>query len=181
MIILSIVQAPAIKRVVGFGLILLTSFASGQIVESPQSQIGFNDFLVELKFHGKPAAPLHNTPFSRGFKTRIQSAAAHGPNFADHYTIAAWGCGAGCVAFSIVDAMDGRVYDFPFSVSWNDESDSGVLGRRNSRALHVVGSLNEGDNSADRWYLWTGKELKLISERPAKHLDADRKTGIRDK
>ncbi len=42
---------------------------------------------------------------------------------------------------------------------------------RNSRAIHIVGSLNE-ENLADRWYLWNGKQLNLIQEKPAK-LDYD--------
>jgi len=151
-------------------LFVVCIIAGRAIAQDDKREVRFEDYPVQLKFQGKPARPQQNSQFSRGFKTRIKLAAAAGPNFADHYTIAVWGCGAGCVAFSIVDAVDGRVYDFPYSVSWGNEADSGVLGHRESSVLHVVGSLNEGDNSADRWYLWTGKELKLISEKPAKRL-----------
>jgi hypothetical protein len=135
-----------------------------------QRPVSFADYPVSLKFHGRPAKPLLNSPNSKRFRTRIFQAAASGPDFADHYTLALWGCGAGCVMFSIVDAVDGRVYDAPFTVSWGDEADSGVNVKRDSCAIHVVGSLNEGDNSADRWYVWDGKELKLKSEKFARHL-----------
>jgi hypothetical protein len=74
--------------------------------------------------------------------------------------------------FSIIDATDGRVYDFPYSVSWVDENPYGVDFRRDSRAVHVVGMLNEQGESADRWYVWDGAGLKLISKKPAHHTDA---------
>jgi hypothetical protein len=99
---------------------------------------------------------------------------AGGPNFADRYTLALWGCGAGCVMFSIVDAVDGRVHDSPFTVSWVIEADEGVKYARNSRAIHIVGALNEGNNSANRWYSWDGRELKLLSERPVGHITLQR-------
>lgn len=37
-------------------------------------------------------------------------------NFAGHYTIAEWGCGAMCAMLAVVDRIDGRVYftDIPF-------------------------------------------------------------------
>jgi hypothetical protein len=135
-----------------------------------QHQVNFSDYSVPVMFHGKPAEPLHNTPNSKTFRTKIRQAVASGANFADHYTLVLWGCGAGCVMFSIVDAVDGRVFDSPFTVSWFDETEEGVRYVRDSRAIHIVGSLIEGGNSADRWYAWNGEELKLLSEKPARHL-----------
>jgi len=132
----------------------------------------FGKYPAEIRFHGTPARPLHNTPNSRSFRTVIREDESAGPNFADHYTVAVWGCGSDCVAFSIVDAISGKVFDFPWgSVSWNDEKDGGVGYRRDSRVIHVIGSLNEGGNSADRWYLWDGTKLKLISKNAVQHLD----------
>ena len=49
----------------------------------------------------------------------IREGAAKGPNFAGHFTIADWGCGAGCVSIAVIDAKDGKVYSGPFQVlSW---------------------------------------------------------------
>jgi len=87
------------------------------VAEQPH---GFGDHPVALEFHGSPAVPLQNTPNSKRYRTKIRQAATNGPNFADHYTLAVWGCGAGCVMFSVVDSVDGRVYDAPFTVSWFD-------------------------------------------------------------
>jgi hypothetical protein len=142
--------------------------AVGPVTNDPM----FAKYPVEVRFHGTPARPLHNTPASKSFRTVIREDESMGPNFADHYTVAIWGCGAGCVMFSIVDAITGKVYDFSEgSVSWYDEKDGGVDCRQDSRVIHVIGSLHEGDNSADRWYLWDGAKLKLISKKAAEHLD----------
>ena len=47
--------------------------------------------------------PKLTTPEQRRFRTAIRQAAAKGPNFAGHFTIAAWGCGTGCIQFVVVD------------------------------------------------------------------------------
>jgi hypothetical protein len=73
--------------------------------------------------------------------------------------------------FSIIDALGGRVYDFPFTVTWTDEIDYGVNCRRDSKAVHIVGYLNESGSSADRWYVWDGTRLSQVSEKPSKHAD----------
>src|SRR5260221_11711229 len=102
----------------------------GHVTNDPM----FGKYPVEIRFHGTPAGPLHNTPSSKTFRTVMREDELAGPNFADHYTVAVWGCGAGCILFSIVDAISGKVYDFPFgSVSWDDEKDGGVDCRRDSR------------------------------------------------
>src|SRR5262245_60406906 len=76
----------------------------------------FGEYHVSETFSGKPTAPILKTANERRFRTMIREGAAKGPNFAGHYTIADWGCGAGCVSIAVVDAKDGRVYPGPFQV-----------------------------------------------------------------
>jgi hypothetical protein len=137
---------------------------------SEQKPISFGSYPVTLKFHGTPVSPQKNTAFSRKYRTVIREGVSNGPNFADHYTVAIWGCGSSCAMFSIVDAVDGRVYDFPSGVSWSADVDGGITYRRNSRAIHVVGYLNETGEQMDCWYVWNGLKLTEISGEPAKHL-----------
>ena len=136
-----------------------------------QSTVNFRDYAVPITFFGKSAPPMHNTSNSRYYRTKIREAVAAGPNFADHYTIAVWGCGTSCVMFSIVDISNGRVYDFPFSVSYDDEDPCGVIFHRDSRVVRVIGRLNEVGDSKDRRYLWDGKNLVEKSEQPSCHSD----------
>lgn len=76
----------------------------------------FDQFRVTQVFSGKPAKPVLRTADDRMFRTKISDGAKDGPNFAGHYTIAAWGCGAGCVQMVLIDAVDGRIYRAPFQV-----------------------------------------------------------------
>jgi hypothetical protein len=136
-----------------------------------QNAVGFQGYRVPVKFQGKPATPLHNTPNSKTFRTKIREAVADGPNFADHYTLAIWGCGSSCAMFSIVDAVNGKVYDFPATVSWIEEVDFGITFHRDSRAVRVVGYLNEKGCSTDRWYSWDGTKLSEVAEKPSEHAE----------
>lgn len=53
-----------------------------------------------------------------------------------------------------------------WSVSGFGLLNQGITYHRNSQALHVVGELNE-EHPGDRWYVWNGKDLDLVSEQPA--------------
>ena len=143
----------------------MTSFASSQ---SPavKTKERFAKYPVAIRFHGKPASPKLESKDALLFRTRIREGVAKGVVFADHYSVPVWGCGAGCVNFAIVDAITGRVYIFPFTVSQDNEAGEQLSFHRNSRAMHLIGSLNEA-NSADRWYVWDGEKLNLVSESPA--------------
>jgi hypothetical protein len=48
------------------------------------------------------------------FRTVLRRQAASGPNFAGHFTLARWGCGAGCVTVAVIDAVSGVVAFAPF-------------------------------------------------------------------
>jgi hypothetical protein len=134
----------------------------------------FAKYPVKATFHGPLAAPVLSDPDARSFRTKIRQGAARGPVFADHYAIAVWGCGAPCLRFAIIDSISGRVYIFPYNVSLLREVGEPLTHRRDSKAIHVIGSLegeNSKEDSADRWYLWDGKQLNLIQEKPAKLVD----------
>lgn len=60
-----------------------------------------------------PAKPVLKSRLARFYKTRINEGAKVGPNFAGHYTVVRWGCGAGAFMFFVVDAIDGAVYEPP--------------------------------------------------------------------
>ncbi len=140
--------------------------AAAQTPAKDRDQDIFRKYPVGVRFHGKPVAPRLTTPDERLYRSRIREGVAKGVVFADHYSVPTWGCGAGCLLLAIVDAITGRVYVFPFSVSQVDEAGEPLTFHRNSRAIHIVGSLDE-KNSADRWFIWDGAKLNLLSEKPA--------------
>jgi hypothetical protein len=65
------------------------------------------------------------TKDARMFRTELRRQAARGPNFAGHYTLALWGCGAGCANGAVIDARSGQVGFIPFS--WDDEWKDGRI------------------------------------------------------
>lgn len=130
----------------------------------------FAKFPARPVFRGKPHPPILTDPDAHIFRTRIREGVAKGVTFAGHYEVAEWGCGAGCLSFAIIDAVSGGVHFFPATISQNREVGERLTYKRDSRAVHVIGSLNE-ENSADRWYVWNGNEFELISEKPAVVVD----------
>ena len=135
----------------------------------------FEDYGVTSKYTGKPAIPdVKSQPRARRFRTMIREGAAHGPNFAGHYTIVFWGCGTGCAELAIVDARDGRVF-FPPGLTYIDGTFVG-LGpsenvpelttlryRTDSSLLIVVGSPEEDEKRTGvTYYAWDGNNLKRL-------------------
>ena len=123
----------------------------------------------------RPAAPLLASREARLFRTVIRDAAAKGPNFAGHYTVAVWGCGASCTSAAIVDAITGKVF---FSAAISDIAGTHVAGREpngaeptyyslrfrpDSRLLIVLGAAGE-DAARDgvSYYVWTEPGLKQV-------------------
>jgi hypothetical protein len=146
------------------------------------SQAGLPSFdrypLTAPKFAGRPAAPVLRTAYERTFRTAIRESAARGPNFAGRYTVAEWGCGAGCVSIVIVDASNGSVHPGPFrNLGWDlrryeDRIASDATGfqpleyRLDSRLLVARGCPEETDCASYFWE-WSGSEFKLIRKIPS--------------
>lgn len=130
----------------------------------------FRDFHVAVPAPRTPAAPVLDSNDAKMFRTVLRAAAAQGPNFAGHYTVAVWGCGSSCSDFVIVDAVSGRV---TFDNALRAISGIYVWGvadgynslrfRRDSRLLVILGAPNE-DETRDGvgFYDWTGVSLKLL-------------------
>src|SRR5437868_2812690 len=99
--------------------------------ESGRRPPRFEDYPVKAIFKGQPANPVLSTPEQRLYRTRIREGAAKGrgvgkgswkyaedtpgPNFAGHYVVIRWGCGADCLMMAVVDAETGKVYAPPMS------------------------------------------------------------------
>ena len=80
--------------------LLLAATAGAQ---EPKSRPSFDNFPVKKIWKGKPAAPKLVPEDEQMFRTRIRYGAKFPVEFAGHYTVPRWGCGAGCSALVIVD------------------------------------------------------------------------------
>jgi hypothetical protein len=82
----------------------------------------FEDYRVAETFRGTLVPAVLSSAKARLFRTVLRREAASGPNFAGHFTLARWGCGAGCVAIAVIDVVTGTVVFAPFAVqdAWKD-------------------------------------------------------------
>jgi hypothetical protein len=135
----------------------------------------FQKYRVADTFRGKPAPLDLSSHDARAFRTRLREAMSHGPAFAGYYAVAVWGCGSSCRSAAIIDLRTGEPTFFPATIQ-NDTNDphrdeEPLTFKLHSRAWHVIGDLNEKEKDGNRWYIWTGSEFKLISEKLDKQVD----------
>ena len=56
-----------------------------------------------------PKLDLSSNPLAKKYRTVLRQEIAKGPNYAGHYRVAVWGCGASCAMFGVVNLKTGRV------------------------------------------------------------------------
>jgi hypothetical protein len=160
-----------------FVLILIASFTGSSTAKADPAQSqkrpAFSDYPVSEVYQGPPAQPILNAE-QRRFRTRIRSGAKSAVEFAGHYTVPRWGCGAGCTYFVIVDSISGRVYEGSFGVeelpgSWEEKHIDNLPSRMDfqpdSRLMKVNGCPNERDCGFYDYIMVEGEGLKLIRKR----------------
>jgi len=93
---------------------------------------------------GKPARLQLADARSQEYAAILRKFARQKPNFAGHFVLATWGCGAGCVMGAAIDIETGAVAWLPFTVCcWNAEVKEPLVFKARSRLLEVNGSRNE--------------------------------------
>jgi hypothetical protein len=110
---------------------LALSVAAINALAQPAHLPRFEDYPVKDIFTGSPAQPILTTPKQREYRTRIRQGVTKGwgvkdgatgtelgkpgPNFAGHYALITWGCGAPCLMAAIVDLQSGTVFYPPIT------------------------------------------------------------------
>jgi len=135
----------------------------------------FEDYPVREQFAGSNA-PLVLSRRDRAFRTRLAAAARERPNFAGHYILAAWGCGAECLMGAAIDARTGKVYWIPFTVCcWGADAGADfrpIDFRPDSRLIVFSGARNEAGGGTYR-YKFERNRFVLVHSSPKTH-DAGR-------
>jgi hypothetical protein len=152
-------------------LFMLVCVVAGAQPDVPK----FEQFPATETFTGTPVAPVFKRAKDRLFRTMIRTQAEKGPNFADRYTVALWGCGSSCNGGALIDRKTGEVLDLPFShvgadpgsfgdgtVAFRDEM---VSFKKDSR-LFVFRGCPEDDATrcGAYYYEWTGAGFKLLEK-----------------
>lgn len=146
---------------------LLCAVQEGAAQETPLPE--FSAFPAGERFSGVPARPKLTSKRARLFRTMIRTQTAEGPNFAGHYRIATWGCGAGCVQFAIVDVKTGEI-SFPPEAETVmvllEQEDDPLQYRPDSRLLILAGHKETiGGRSFEEgrfFYEWKNNRLALL-------------------
>ena len=98
----------------------------------------FENFKVDKIYKGQLAPPNFMTdPNAKHFITRIKEGCKdEGVNFAGHYTIVDWGCGALCQEMAIIDRISGQIIysQIPFDTV---DGHSGINYKIDSRMLII--------------------------------------------
>lgn len=126
-----------------FAFLALLAFSIGQSYADERTP-QFDDFPVKNTFKGKPAKIKIVSAQDRKFATRLHQLGGQKPNFAGHYTLASWGCGASCIQTVAIDAKTGSVVWLPFTVCcWDVDVSDPIEFKRDSSLIVVHGSRNE--------------------------------------
>ncbi len=158
-------------------LVLSAGVQAGDWERAPK----FSDFPAKTMFKGKPAPVRIEGRKARMFRTVLRQGAKEGPNFAGHYTVVVWGCGADSFSLAVVDARNGKVYFPPFgcitlaggydALSIEGKEADNPAYRRESDLLIFAGaedtpSLKPEDRSVQFWVFRNGR-FDLVYSIPA--------------
>lgn len=144
--------------------------------QQPEARPQFKDFAVKSVYNGAPATPKLGKD-QQTFRTRIRSGARSPVEFAGHYTVPRWGCGAGCSFFVIVDSITGTVYDgfevADLPLSWLEKHPEilRIELHRRSRLFKVNGCPGETNCGFYDYEMKEGTGLVLVRREllPAEH------------
>ena len=122
----------------------------------------FEDYQVAVATSQKASNLKLSTKESRRYASQLRYAAKQSMNFAGHYILASWGCGAGCVMGGVIDVKSGHVVMLPFTVSdWPLDVTEPLSFKKDSRLLVVQGSRNE-QNPGTYYYRFDGNKFSLL-------------------
>ena len=120
-------------------------------------------------FTGYPADPVYAGPhrlvLGKGdvaYRTRLRRGAEDPVNYAGHYVLAVWGCGADCVMGAAIDVRSGRVHWLPGTVCCGFTDGPGhpdiepVRFQRDSRLLVLTGLRDEREGDGGEHYYVIG-------------------------
>lgn len=137
------------------------------VAQSDMARPVFADYRVRKVYQGKPAAPVLGG--WRDYRTMIRKGAKSPVQFAGHYTVPMWGCGAGCSVAVIVDSISGKIFEVPFTVvelpiAWaKDHPDQERIEfHPDSRLMKINGCPNETNCGFYDYVMEEGKGLKLV-------------------
>lgn len=160
-------RLPFIALHVSLYLVVPSTFA---VAATP----AFDDCAVPVELTPTPSPPplKLSDPKARRYASALQEGATQPVNFAGHYILTSWGCGAGCLMAAAIDARSGQVAMLPFTVSdWPLSVSEPLSFRKDSCLLGVQGRRNE-QAPGTYYYRFDGKRFRvwegIAAQRPVR-------------
>lgn len=150
-----------------FILAVMIAFARETSAQG-QSFPRFESYSISQRYTGRVArVNLRSHPDAKLFRTRLREAAKNKPNFAGHYILATWGCGASCNTVALIDAKTGNVYFAPFYVSASSDFrlDSRLFMLNPSMIDAWLSGGNFYDIYAPSWWVWRNNRFVKVFPR----------------
>ncbi len=150
---------------IGLCIASLTVTAYGEASTTSAPTFGeYHESVAKLKANAKPKLVSSQ---ERQFKTKIIEASRQRVNFAGHYVLSSFGCGASCIMSFALDKKSGEVAWLPFTVCcWdNVKVDAEPISyKKDSRLVIITGSRNEQGKGV---YYYEIKDVKFVLVREA--------------
>jgi hypothetical protein len=145
------------------GITVLLSVANAQSVAT-----AFDDYPVAITAI-KKITPVKITDLkSKQYASMLKEASKHQPNFANHYILTSFGCGASCIMTAVINTKNGKVIWLPFTVCcWDLDVLAPLEFKRNSNLLIVKGSRDE-IGQGTYYYIFENEEFKLLKSETKK-------------
>ncbi len=119
---------------------------------------------------------VKSNPIATTYRTVLRREMTKGPNYAGHYRLAFWGCGASCAMFAAINLRTGSVItakEFGYVLGTNLATDDFLPGtlsegwgfrfERDSSLLVVLGAPDENESKTGAYYfVLQGEKLRLI-------------------
>ncbi|WP_162894913.1 hypothetical protein [Rhizobium terrae] len=117
------------------------------------------------KVYVGPRAPARlATKDEQAFATRLREGAKRPVNFAGHYILATWGCGAECLGGAVIDARSGAVTWLPYSICCWGEGEPFYY-RKDSRLIVFSGVLNEESQKGAHFFEFRNGSFHHLTSR----------------
>lgn len=140
--------------------ILILATYAGVAADKPPR---FQDYVAAPETLAHPHKVVIAGKRSREFASVLREAASGPPDFAGHYILASWGCGAGCIMAAAIDEKTGDVIWLPFTVCcWPLDVSEPLEFKIDSRLLIVRGSRNEKGKGI-YYYLLQNQKFTLLA------------------
>ena len=148
---------------------IISVIAIAEAAVAQRTAPAFGDYPVSDVYTGPNAQVRLATEADRTFRTRLRDASREKPNYAGHYVIATWGCGAECIHGAAIDVRTGEVIWWPATICCSSHDMAAnfeaVSFRLNSRLIVLTGLRNEkeGDDAA-HYYIIDNKRFVSVAD-----------------